>query len=458
MYAADALHPNSDLQKKLNAIYRLRSNVVAKVDLSIRIPYMALLEKLGNPHINLPPVIHVAGTNGKGSTIATLRACLETQGYKVHVYTSPHLVRFNERIILAGKEISDGAMEALLDEVMEKNDDAPLTFFEITTALALTAFARSPADILLLEVGMGGRLDCTNVIDKPLATIITRISRDHTEFLGDTLTDIALEKAGIMKPDVPCIIGPQDSPDVMNALENHAKTVPCPLIRSGSEWRCTQDHDAKTGLIRFSFGTKELILPQPCLIGPHQFDNTGMALACLHSIADLPVSDEALKQAMTRICWPGRLQQIMDAPIPDLPDGWELWLDGGHNDSAGQILGHQARIWQQQDNKKLHIIMGMMKNKDPEAFVTPILPYAASITCIPINGEPAGSSPEDLKKRIEKSAPCPVQTAGSLNEALSLRTKYTTLPEDNSAGRVLVTGSLYLVGSLLNDLYHRAGG
>ena len=443
MYATDAHHPNRTLEEKLRSIYTLKGGPT--IDLGFRPPYLTLLKRLGDPHLHLPPVIHVAGTNGKGSVISLLQALCEAGGYKVHRYTSPHLRRFNERIVLAGREIADEALEPLLDEVLAANDGGDVTFFELTTALAFTAFARAPADICLLEVGLGGRLDCTNVIEAPLATIITRISRDHVEYLGDTLPLIAAEKAGIMKPGAPCIIGPQGDESVGPVFEQHAAATPCPLLRFGREWNITPDGPDH---MRFTYGADETVLSRPNLTGPHQMGNAGTALAALKSLDGFDIPDNKRQYALSHIRHPARLQRITDGSYTALlGPGQELWIDGGHNDSAGEILAAQAALWAAQDGKPLHIILGMMKHKDPAAFIAPLLPHAAGITCVPIPGEPQACSPGDLVRAIAAAGFGAARQAGSPKEALSSLQKYNTL----KGSRVLVTGSFYLAGLLYDD-------
>ncbi len=335
--------------------------------------------------------------NGKGSTIATLRAILEAAGYKVHAYTSPHLRRFNERVVLAGREISDDQLEDLLDEVTAASAGLSLTFFEITTALTFTAFARQPADIVLLETGLGGRLDCTNVVEKPLATIITAIGFDHQEFLGDTLPQIAAEKAGIMKPGVPCIASPQADAAVNTVFATRAAELGCRLLRGGNEWRsATQD-----GQMIFSGGEKQLTLPLPSLAGPHQIDNAGAALACLQIIKGFDVSTEAIANGLRHIHWPARLQRL-----PDPAPGWELWLDGAHNENGAHALAAQMMQWQKQDGKKLHLVFGIMQRKDAAAFLKHLIPGAASVTAVGIAGEPLAHTSETLATALKKHRLC----------------------------------------------------
>lgn len=385
-----------------------------KVELSFRPPFMNLLQKLGNPHLNLPPIIHVAGTNGKGSTIAMLKTILEAAGYSVHVCTSPHLIRFNERIVLAGAPIEDAPLEALIDEIMTANAGNNLSFFEAKTAIAFTAFSREPADICLLEVGMGGRLDCTNVIEAPLATVISRISMDHAEFLGNSIEAIAAEKAGIIKPRRPCITSQQE-PKAMAVLQEKTKEHACDLHEASAIQRT----------LRLS------------LTGEHQYENAALAVKTLEVISkDFPVQNTHITTGLQNAYWPARLQNL-PAKTYGLNEHWELWLDGGHNEDAGRVLGAQAELWH---DKPLHIILGMMKTKNPQAFLKSLLPQAASIHVVNIEGEPASLPAQELSTLIPSA-----QSAQNYAAALqNITAKYTS-------GRILICGSLYLAGHVLQE-------
>ena len=449
--STDASHPNPTLAEKLAHLYTLRGGPT--IDLTIRPAYRTLLQRLGNPHLDLPPVVHVAGTNGKGSAIAFMRAVLEAAGYRVHVYSSPHLRKFNERIVLAGQDISDTALEALLDEVITANGDLPLTFFEITTALAFLAFARTRGDIVLLETGLGGRLDSTNVIEKPVATLIMPIARDHMEFLGDTIEQIANEKAGIMKRTVPCILARQTEPGVESALTRCATELSVPVQAFNHGW-----HSGSSGSgMTFRYDDDSYDLPLPCLNGVHQIQNAGAALAVIMTLRDhFNIPEHAIVTGLQTVHWPGRLQKI-DAVhlMPDLSSdeamnrdtdkdtGWELWADGAHNEGAAQALATQAALWQKQDNKPLHLIMGMMQRKDVPAFLAPLRPYLSSVTGVPIENDPQAHDRTGFMEALT-ATDLNILWADSVPAAIN---KITA----NPPGRILVTGSLYLMKTVLPE-------
>ncbi len=404
------------------------------------------LADLGNPHLSLPPVIHVAGTNGKGSTIAALRAILETHGKTCHVATSPHLVHINERIILAGSEIEDEALADLIEECLASNKGQDITFFEMMVCITFLAFSRVPADFCLLETGLGGRLDATNVIPKPAATIITTISMDHQDFLGHTLKDIAAEKAGIMKPGVPCIIGWQTdeakAADIEDSFLSKSLSTDAPLHRYGAEWSVAPDTDH----FRFRDTAVHYDLPYPSLVGTHQIYNTGAAIEALRVIPDFELDAQKLSTAMGQIHWPARLQKLAHGAFNGiLKDGWELWLDGGHNDSAGTVLAQQIDRWNAEKHAKpVHVILGMLTRKNPVDFIKPYVSKIASVTCIPVPSEESGFQPPDLAKVIEPLSDAPVMQAESVQHAIkSLQKSY------DKNGRILVTGSLYLAGHVL---------
>ena len=396
-----------------------------------------LLAALGDPHEKLPPVIHVAGTNGKGSTVATLRACLEAGGYRVHAYISPHLVRFHERIRLAGELIEEEALIALLEECEAANGGTPITYFEITTAAALLAFARTPADILLLETGLGGRLDATNVIRRPVVTAITPISLDHQAFLGDTIAAIAGEKAGILKPGVPAVIGPQPE-EAETVIEARAVELGAPLSRWLREWRCV----AQRGGMRFVDDRWQLDLPLPSLAGAHQIANAGTAIACLEQLEAFSLSGEAVAEGLRRIEWPARLQRLTQGPLVAItPPDWELWLDGGHNPSAGAVLADFVTGWA---DRPLYLIVGMLNTKDSAGFLAPLALHAKALAGVTIPGEQNPHHAEAIATAA-RSVGIPGSTAPSVETAL--REFYG----HGSDGRVLICGSLHLAGTVLAE-------
>jgi dihydrofolate synthase / folylpolyglutamate synthase len=396
-----------------------------------------LLAALGNPQDDLPPVVHVAGTKGKGSTVATMRACLEGAGYRVHAYISPHLVRFHERIRLAGRLIDEEALIALLEECERTNRDAPITFFEITTAAAFLAFARTPADIVLLEVGLGGRLDATNVVRRPLVTAITPVSLDHQAFLGDTVAAIAGEKAGILKPEVTAVIAPQPS-EAAAVIEARAAAVSAPLYRARHEWRC----EASGAGMRYEGERWHLDLPLPSLIGGHQIVNAGTAIACLERLSGFDIPAEAIAGGLRHIDWPARLQLLRRGPLVDaVPPGWELWLDGGHNPLAGEILGDVAAGWH---DRPLYIIVGMMNTKDAAGFIAPLAKHARALWTVTIPGE-KNALPAEAIAAAGASVGLSAQTADSVLTAIR------DIPVQDGNGRVLICGSLYFAGKVLAE-------
>lgn len=446
MHRADLTHPNSSLQDKLEALYALSRHT--PIDLGFRPPYVALLEQLGNPQEHLPPVIHVAGTNGKGSCVAMMRSMLEAGGYSVHAYTSPHLVSFNERVVLGGRPIEDDLLEKLIDEALALNAGAPITFFEITTAIAFKAFSEAKADLLLLEVGLGGRLDSTNIISKPAVSVITRISLDHTEFLGPTYQNIAREKAGIMKYDTPCIIGVQGVEGLENGVMNSFVDVSVDknvaLFCAGKDWSC--EPEGYEGMIFTTASGSSIKLPRPDLPGVHQIENAGAALAALYTIRNrFPLTEAAMAEGLRNVRWPARLQRIESGPLVALlPPGWELWLDGGHNDSAGAALGVQAASWKVQDGKELHLICGMKGDKDPGAFLAPLAPYLASFTPTAPDGVGKAAEAENMIRVLNTTVYHQTQDFAAAVRGI--------VAGAAGPGRILVCGSLYLAQKVLKDL------
>ncbi len=395
-----------------------------------------LLVKLGNPERRLPPVIHIAGTNGKGSVTAYLRAIAEAAGLSAHVYTSPHLVRFNERIRVAGRELSDAELVAVLEACESANGDEPITFFEATTAAAFLAFAQTPADLCILEVGLGGRLDATNVLERPAVTAITPVSIDHVQYLGDTLTAIAGEKAGILKPEVPAVIGLQQ-PEALEAIERRATDLSAPLFRAGREWSIARTPDGFT----WTSGPRTYSLPTPALIGEHQTDNAALAVACMDRLAHPSIDAGAISRGLQAAVWPARLQRLQQGALFDLlPPGWELWLDGGHNPAAGQMLAsHAAAQWM---DMPTHVVVGMLDTKDAENFLRNLGHFAASVRTVAIPEADASLSAEALAAAAA-TAGIDARPSPSVTEAIR------EIVGSPGPARLLICGSLYLAGWVL---------
>ena len=393
-----------------------------------------LLAALGHPERALPPVVHIAGTNGKGSTLAMLRAGLEASGARVHAYTSPHLVRFHERIRLAGALIDEDALSALLDEVEAANGGAPITYFEITTCAALLAFARVPADWLLLEVGLGGRLDATNVVDRPALCVITPVSMDHEQYLGDTLTAIAGEKAGILKRGVPCVVARQ-APEAERAIRERALGVGAPLLLEGEGW-----HVAPQGAgMVFRDAAGQIALPCPALPGAHQIGNAGAAIAGLRLLG---LADPALAEAaVTRAEWPARMQRLTRGPLVEAAPGAEIWLDGGHNPGAGEML---ARTLAAMPARPTHLVCGMLATKDAAGFLRPFHGLAASVIAVAIPGAPATLS-------AEETAAAATRAGLVATEADSAAQAVARIVASEPGARILLCGSLYLAGTILAE-------
>lgn len=409
-----------------------------------------LLDALGNPERSLPPVFHIAGTNGKGSVSAYLRAALEAGGYAVHSYTSPHLVRFHERIRLAGRPksapIDEEDLARLLAECESANDGEPITFFEITTAAALLAFSRAPADALVLEVGMGGRLDTTNVVAKPAVSIITPVDLDHQSFLGDTLALIAAEKAGILKRDVPAIIGPQ-SDEARIAIEMAAERTGTRLFIHGQDFTAHEEG----GALIYQDEVGLLDLPLPRLAGRHQIDNAGIAICALRRAGMLPLERDAVARGLTEVEWPARLQRLTRGPLfSHLPENTEVWLDGGHNPAAGRAVAEtMADLAQrdlQGDARPLMLICGMLDTKDATGFFAPFRGLAAHVETIAIPGADA-ALPADKLAEAARDAGLDATPAAHLDQAL----ERAIVAAGRATPRILICGSLYLAGYVLKE-------
>lgn len=394
---------------------------------------LRLLAALDHPERRIPPVVHIAGTNGKGSTQAMMRAGLEAEGALVHAYTSPHLARFHERIRLAGELISEPALTDLLDECVAANGPDPITFFEITTAAAFLAFSRSPATWTLLEVGLGGEFDATNVIDRPALTIITPVSIDHQQFLGQTLPEIAKAKAGIIKRGVACVVGPQEL-GALAVIEARAERLGAPLLASGQHWHAHEDR----GRLVFQDENGLLDLPLPNLPGPHQIQNAGAALAALRFLG---AGDVACEAAVTRAYWPARMQRLRVGPLVVMAPKVELWLDGGHNPAGGAAI---AATLAAMPRRQTHLICGMLNTKDVTGYMRPLAPQTFRLHAVSIPGE-ANTLPAEVTAEAARAAGISALTAGSVAEALA------AITADNPEARVLICGSLYLAGSVLRE-------
>ena len=394
-----------------------------------------LLARLGNPHHRLPPVIHVAGTNGKGSVIATARAMAEAAGLRVHVYASPHLCRFNERIRLAGSLIADGPLADLLEEVETANGDAPVTFFEVTTAAAFLAFSRVDADLLLLETGLGGALDSTNVLDAPAATVITPVARDHEHFLGSDIAGIAGQKAGIMRRGVPCIAAAQED-DALAALKDHAAAIGAPLGIMGTDIGWTPFDD---GGVAIQLEGKTVTLPAPALRGAHQQANAALAAAAL-ATAMPHIPQSALADGVTQTVWPGRLHRLAEGSLTSLLDQ-PVWIDGAHNAHGASAL---AAALPAIDAGKWHFICGALNTRPASEFLSRIAPLAASIHCVAIPDQPASLQAETLAAEageVHPGARAAPSVAGAL-QAIAGGSGDADRP-------VMICGSLYLAGYVL---------
>ncbi len=392
---------------------------------------------MGHPQKQLPAVVHVAGTNGKGSVIAFLRAFLEAAGHRVHIYTSPHLVCFNERIRLAGELISDMELTAMLEECETANDGDPITFFEITTAAAFLAFSRHPADVLLLETGLGGRLDATNLVEHPALTVLTPISVDHQQYLGDSLEKIAAEKAGILKAGVACVVASQQQ-KAEKVIARRAAEQDAPLIREGKDWFV----GGRASVI-FSSGGKTRRLPPPALAGAHQVRNAGLAVACLDQLGDFAVAETAIALGMKAVQWPARLQRLARGPLVDiLPKGWELWLDGGHNAAAARVIARQAWRWRE---RPLGLVFGILRTKDPLVFLQPLAEEINALRAVAITGEENSLSAEETAAAAAK---LDIDAAAAEGVGAALQNLANHFP---GPARVLICGSLYLAGEVLRE-------
>lgn len=403
-----------------------------------------LLVKLGNPQDRLPTVIHVAGTNGKGSTIAFLKAILEEAGKRVHVYTSPHLVSFNERIQVPdgqgrSRPVSEDVLVRVLEAVERINDGAPMTFFEITTAAALQLFSEIPADVVLLEVGLGGRFDATNVIRSPRLSVITPVSLDHMDKLGETVALIAREKAGILKQGVPAVVAHQEAA-AFDVIEAHAEAVGALLIAAG------RDFDAYEQAGRMVFQGPDLLLdlPLPSLIGRHQIANAGLAVAAILSIPELGVDADAIEAGLQSAVWPARMQRLKSPAIHTAagPNS-EVWLDGGHNPAGGLAVGRVLADLDERSPKPIYLIVGMLANKDARGFLAPFAGLARRALMVPFSGDGSAQRPNELVQIATDLG----MNAGTSRDVLSALAEIRG--DSDGPKRILICGSLYLAGAVL---------
>lgn len=400
-----------------------------------------LLAALGHPERQLPPVIHVAGTNGKGSTVAFLRAILEAAGLKVHAYTSPHLVRVNETTRIAGRLVHDDELIAALAHCERVNAGAPITLFEIETAAALWLFAQQPADVTLLEVGLGGRLDATNVIEHPLACVLTPIGIDHTEFLGPTIAGIAAEKAGILRRGAPVIVAEQRD-EAMEVIERAAKRLRAPLFACGQQWHVQLEH----GRLAYQDERGLLDLTAPKLFGRHQIDNAGLAIATLRAQSHFTIPQDAYQAGLLAADWAARMQRITSGKLlDDAPAGCELWLDGGHNADGGRVAAAALGDLEERVSRPLVLIAGMMANKDAAAFLANFTGLTRHLIVVPIPNRDGAMPPERLAD-AGRALGLRVELADDVPAALRrIASLAYELPP-----RILITGSLYLAGHVLN--------
>lgn len=425
----DRLLPHDAALERLAALHPKR------IDLSLG-RMERLCAALGNPERRLPPIVHVAGTNGKGSTVAFLRAMAEAAGLSVHVYTSPHLVRFAERIRLAGRLIAEDRLAEVLDRVEAANAGEPITFFEVTTAAAFVAFAETPADLCLLEVGLGGRLDATNAIPAPRLSVITPVDMDHKEFLGDTIERIAAEKAGILKRGVPAVIG-RHRPEALEVIERAAERLSAPLTVLGRDF----DAWAERGGLAVQLPERLLDLPAPALAGAHQIDNAGVAVACA---AALNLPEAAAAEGLRRAVWPARVQRLTAGPLHAIAAaaGADLWLDGGHNPHAAAALARTLEDGARRDGRPVVLIAGMLGNKDAAGFFAAFRDLNPRVLTVGFDS-PAACPPEDLAE-VARSRGLVAEAATSLQDAVQKATAGTEPPP-----RVMICGSLYLAGEVL---------
>ena len=403
-----------------------------------------LLARLGSPHLKLPPVIHIAGTNGKGSTAAILHAILEAAGYRGHIYTSPHLIRFHERIVLAGDQRSRPIGETALIDVLTRtqnvNDGDDITQFEITTAAAFLAFAENPADVLILEVGLGGRLDATNVVPKPALSVITPISLDHADKLGETIEQIASEKAGILKPGVRAIVSLQEQA-ALTTIEERANEIGAPLDVWGRDFDAHEQHRR----LVVQDHERVLDLPLPSLLGRHQIINAGTAITAANRLEGFEIPQKAFEKGLAHVNWPARLQRLVGGPLlASLSPDTELWLDGGHNPAAGKALAQSLADLEDRSSKPLYLIVGMMSLKDAKGFLAPFMGLARNVIAVPVTGASEAPQDPDILAQAAGEVGLAATTSQSVDDALKMISDF-----EPGAKRIVICGSLYLAGAVL---------
>jgi dihydrofolate synthase/folylpolyglutamate synthase len=414
------------------------------IDLSLERMWR-ILDALDHPEQKLPPVIHVAGTNGKGSTVAFLRAILEAAGLRVHVYTSPHLVRINERFRLGseGKLVSDEELSAALEECERTNGGEPITVFEMTTAAGLLLFSRHTADVLLMEVGLGGRLDATNVVEQPLVTVITPVSIDHVDFLGPSLEQIAFEKAGILKRGVPAVIAAQPR-EALAVIERQAARLSAPVAVAGENFTATEER----GRLVYQDDAGLLDLPAPKLFGRHQFDNAGLAIATLRAVKEkISIAPAAFEQGIAKVEWPARFQRLSSGKLAELvPAGGELWLDGGHNPDGGRAVAAALADLEERVPRPLVLIAGMLQSKDASGFLRNFSGLAKQVIAIPVPGQEKSMTADALAETA-RSVGLQAASCDTIASALETASKFDLSPPP----RILIAGSLYLAGEVLQQ-------
>ncbi len=396
----------------------------------------SFLNKLGKPEKKIPPIIHIAGTNGKGSTLSFIRYIMQAAGYKVHTYTSPHLVNFNERIVVAGTDVDDSELHNSLEECRIAVAEQPITLFEATTIAAFLAFARHKADITLVEVGMGGRLDATNVIDNPILTIITSIALDHTEYLGPTVETIACEKAGIMKPSVPCVIAPQEK-SIMNTLEHHAINKKSPLYRRGLEWNCEKQNNRMV----FQSTIQSIEFSLPSLKGDHQIINAGNAIAACSILSGkygFNIGEEDIASGLQSTYWPARLESIKEGNlISFLPKDWQLFLDGAHNNDGARVL---AKWIKDNFTEGVYMIFGVTRNRNVAEFLEHLKSYIKLLCAVCVKSEPKATSTDLIREGAHNIGINSIECE-SISDAIS---NYILKASIQNVKIILICGSLFL--------------